>query len=630
MKKLHPVGVTADNEGLVLSPRKGAKSGGFVVAVDDALLEALELARQRRNGAAAGTEESSAAAAPAVPAAPPRPSSSLSPREIQARLRAGSTIAEVAQQAGVDDEWVQRFAAPILAEQAKVIDTAQRLVLVKARRGPSIEPLGPSVQWNLSDRGVRFSNDVFADCWSAFNLHGARWAVRLTYTSRKRNHVAEWEVDLRERTLAARNRLAADLGHVEEGRRRPSADNEPDAAEAPTAGVVAPAGPATPGPASKAATGRAKGGAGGRAPTAKAGGGRATPAATAKAGSGRAKGSAGVRATPAATAKAGGGRATPGAGTAGARVAKAVPPASQQPRATPAHPKASKARASAVSTAAATRSPAAAKTSGRQPSPRKGQSAKQPPGDSPGAGSPPDLDVDRPSHLARPFSPMKFANKMTSTPIWGTPAPRSTAGRVPGPHGQAERASGTGRSGRPPARAEKPTAGTPAGDAERAAAEPPPRERPARPVVETRPPSGPTVRALRPDGPRPEEATAAGATDAAPRRPAGEAAEVAAPPSPAKAASRLPKPAAGGPPGTTPEGARRVPSPPADRPRAATVRPVAPPLARAAAAAPAGDDAAPVIILSTPRAADDDTERQAWLEAAERPAAAEVQPAGRR
>ncbi|MDP9389156.1 MAG: septation protein SepH, partial [Actinomycetota bacterium] len=219
MQKLHLVGFTKDHDGLIFSLRKGAKSGSFVVPLDDQLRSSLEEAQRLREGGMAEGEEApveqQAAPSPASTGRKPRPRSQLSPREIQARLRAGSTIAEVAAQAGVDEEWVQRFAAPILAEQARVVERAQRLTLAKSRLGPSSEPLVTSVQLNLNDRGVHFSDDVFADSWSAYNLHGTRWAVRFAYTSRQRRQVAEWEVDVREGALTARNRLASDLGHVE-------------------------------------------------------------------------------------------------------------------------------------------------------------------------------------------------------------------------------------------------------------------------------------------------------------------------------------------------------------------------------------------------------------------------------
>src|SRR5438067_1012604 len=72
---------------------------------------------------------------------PGRPESALTPREIQARLRTGRTIDEVAREAGVTADWVERFARPILAEQAQIVEVARAMTFSKPRLGPSAEPL---------------------------------------------------------------------------------------------------------------------------------------------------------------------------------------------------------------------------------------------------------------------------------------------------------------------------------------------------------------------------------------------------------------------------------------------------------------------------------------------------------
>ena len=232
MQQLHLVGFTTDLEGLIFSARKGSKSGSFVVPIDGALVATIEDAQRLRDGEPETTDGGRAT----LTGRPPRPESTLSPREIQARLRAGSTIAEVAKAAGVDQEWVGRFAAPILAEQSQVIDRARRLTYSKSRLGPSAQPLGTSVLWNLVDRGLRMTERSHDTAWRAWNLHGAIWIVQFEYVSRQRGQAAEWEVDLREGTLHARNRLAADLGYVESGRRRRSTPLfEPPALDPPAA-----------------------------------------------------------------------------------------------------------------------------------------------------------------------------------------------------------------------------------------------------------------------------------------------------------------------------------------------------------------------------------------------------------
>lgn len=208
MQQLHLVGFTADNRGLIFSARKGAKSGGFVVTLDDKLLARVDEMVARREEEE-GDQSSS------------RPRSILSPREIQARLRAGRTISQVAREAGVDDEWVARWAAPIAAEQAQVVERAQELTMEKGRVGRSAVSLGESVRWNMADKGIIFTAAGWTGSWDAFHLRTNSWMVRFTYQYRRATHQAEWEVDTRDATVVSRNRQATELGYVAPGTRRP-------------------------------------------------------------------------------------------------------------------------------------------------------------------------------------------------------------------------------------------------------------------------------------------------------------------------------------------------------------------------------------------------------------------------
>jgi hypothetical protein len=224
VQQLHLVGLTTDLDGLILSARRGAKSGSFVVKLDRPLLETIADTVRRRDGATSA--DVVGAIDRVTGAAGVRPSSLLSPREIQARLRAGRTVREVADEAGVDEDWVERFAEPIRAEQAQVVERAAQLLYVKPRRGESAESLATSVRWNLADKGVRLPTDLLDAGWSAHQVHEAIWLVRFVYVSRGRRQVAEWELDLRDGTLAARDRLASQLGFIEKRRGRPPVADE--------------------------------------------------------------------------------------------------------------------------------------------------------------------------------------------------------------------------------------------------------------------------------------------------------------------------------------------------------------------------------------------------------------------
>jgi hypothetical protein len=150
----------------------------------------------------------------------PRAESQISVREMQQRLRAGQSIKQVARAAGVHDEWVERFAIPIQAEQQQVVRRTLELVFTKNRNGKSTQNLGTSVWWNLLDRSVALPEDGWDTGWSAFLVRGAVWVVRFEYDSRKRHFTAEWEVDLKLATVTSRNRLGTELAYIEPGRRR--------------------------------------------------------------------------------------------------------------------------------------------------------------------------------------------------------------------------------------------------------------------------------------------------------------------------------------------------------------------------------------------------------------------------
>lgn len=231
MQQLHLVGFTTDLDGLIFSARRGSKSGSFVIDLDEELLERVEEALRLRadsdgEGGYDESDEDEDGDDPRHPSAgssrrrAAKPRSHLSPREIQARLRAGRTIAEVAKEASVDEEWVTRFADPILAEQAQVVGRAREMVSSKQRLGESAQNLLTSVLWNLADKGMSLTEAEFESGWSAYHSRESTWVVRFVYISRRRQQVAEWEVDLGEEELHPRNRLASDLGYVESGGRR--------------------------------------------------------------------------------------------------------------------------------------------------------------------------------------------------------------------------------------------------------------------------------------------------------------------------------------------------------------------------------------------------------------------------
>jgi hypothetical protein len=210
VQQLHLVGFTTDHRSLIFSVRRGAKSGSYVVEVDDAFLDAVDGAKSFVEGAAGSAEDGDGGEAYHQAA---RPESALTVREVQARLRRGLSIEQVAVHAGVEPSWIARFAAPVLAEQASVVRAVRASRFAKARLGPSASPLGESVYRNLVDRGVTTPREELDRGWRARQLADGRWLVIFKYASRGRKLEAVWEYDAETRALSARDRLATQLAH---------------------------------------------------------------------------------------------------------------------------------------------------------------------------------------------------------------------------------------------------------------------------------------------------------------------------------------------------------------------------------------------------------------------------------
>lgn len=226
MQHLHVVGFTTDHSGLILSVRRGSRSGSYLLVVDDHLLDLIDdlMGPEEPPPPAEGIETDEGDGDEEPPprdqprrrpsAARPKRHSALTPREMQARLRAGQSVAEVASTAGVDEEWVGRFAAPIIAEQMQVVARAAGMALRHQRFGESALPLGQAVRGRLADKGVVLPGLAFDEAWSARHLDAARWLVRFRYVHRGRLHSAQWEVDTAAGTVSSANRLATELGFV--------------------------------------------------------------------------------------------------------------------------------------------------------------------------------------------------------------------------------------------------------------------------------------------------------------------------------------------------------------------------------------------------------------------------------
>lgn len=193
MRELHVAAVSEDGRHVLLATRKGAARGEFRVALDDRLAAALRGDLPR-------------------PGESTTPVVVLSPKEIQARLRAGESSEQIAASAGLPVARVERFAGPVLSERERIINAARGAVLARPRRGPSGLPLGEAVAQHLSE-AVGYRPETTT--WSARREESGRWVVQLSFVARAKTRTAAWRYDPTTRELTSLDAPSAVLGHVE-------------------------------------------------------------------------------------------------------------------------------------------------------------------------------------------------------------------------------------------------------------------------------------------------------------------------------------------------------------------------------------------------------------------------------
>jgi len=169
MVHLRLTGVSEDGRKLVL--QSDAKVD-FTVDVDDRLRAAVAGQWPEPGSDQAGTGQLER-----------QMESTLRPRDIQARIRAGETPESVAQVAGTSVDKVMPYAAPVLAERAHVAQRAQRASirrrLVEGGAVPSARTLGEAVGGHLRSRNV----DPDTVAWDAWRREDGRWTLTGSYTT---------------------------------------------------------------------------------------------------------------------------------------------------------------------------------------------------------------------------------------------------------------------------------------------------------------------------------------------------------------------------------------------------------------------------------------------------------------
>jgi len=172
MAHLTLAGVSADGRRLLLVDREGAEF-------------TLEITPELRAALRGGTTRTATLEI--------QMSSSLRPREIQSRIRAGEAPEAVAEAAGTTVDAIMSFVAPVLAEREHVAERAQRSSVRRVAGDGSGAPraLGEAVAAHLR------ANDARPDSvsWDAYRRDDGRWVLTAAYETTRRAGQARFAYD---------------------------------------------------------------------------------------------------------------------------------------------------------------------------------------------------------------------------------------------------------------------------------------------------------------------------------------------------------------------------------------------------------------------------------------------------
>lgn len=167
---------------LILATGSGER---FALAIDDVLQREIRRARRRDDD---------------------KPRVTVSPREIQAHIRAGLSAAETAELLGIGIDDVARFESPVLAEREHIVGQALAVpVLIGSEVEPDAQPtFGAAIREKLAD--VAASDERWAS-WK----DETGWIVKLEFTAADVSHDARWSFDPRRSALSPLNADATQL-----------------------------------------------------------------------------------------------------------------------------------------------------------------------------------------------------------------------------------------------------------------------------------------------------------------------------------------------------------------------------------------------------------------------------------
>jgi hypothetical protein len=172
MRALRVAGLGTDGRTVILETvpqRPGERREHFTLPVDDTLQAAVRGDLPRLDQIEIGLENQ------------------MRPREIQARIRAGASVEQLAAAAGAPSERIERFAYPVLLERSRIAQLAQRAHPVRTD-GPDVRTLEEVVTETFRQRG----HDVDSVTWDSWRGEDGKWVVALRWQAGRSENRAQW------------------------------------------------------------------------------------------------------------------------------------------------------------------------------------------------------------------------------------------------------------------------------------------------------------------------------------------------------------------------------------------------------------------------------------------------------
>jgi hypothetical protein len=137
---------------------------------------------------------------------------SITPREIQEEIRNGATIQDLMDRSGASFDFIEKFAAPVIAELEHIVSSALsvRLTIAGDRYNDSTQ-----IEFGEIISGRLITSGASAISWVAKKLEPSNWHVTANYRLNGVSGSATWSFDPRRLTLSPESETAVTLSSQE-------------------------------------------------------------------------------------------------------------------------------------------------------------------------------------------------------------------------------------------------------------------------------------------------------------------------------------------------------------------------------------------------------------------------------